>query len=350
MNASSTVLDHSLPQVLADAQRLAAAGEVDTTGLDDGPLLFDVGDMAVLRVTGRDRQRFLHAMLSNDVAQLEPGQGRWATFNTVKGRTLCDVRLLLVDDDRKEGSLLALLEPGADQIFVDQLNPFIIAEKVYFEPAPEGHGWLLAGAGADGVLQQAGASCPSSTLFDHVETELGGCKVRVVRFDRTGSTSGDLLLLMSPEDQEAILQALGSIQRGDRNCLEAARVENGQPRFGIDLTEGNIPLEAGLKDRAIDFNKGCYIGQEVICRIDSMGTPARRLVRLRVHDSGVPAPGTRLFREQKEVGYVTSSVHSLRAGGPIALGYVKKKNNEPATTVLVGDPESQREATIEAHA
>jgi len=350
MSASSPSLEHTLPAVLADAEALAGAGVMDTTSLLDGALLFDVSDMGRLRISGRDRQRFLHAMLSNDVVGLEPGQGRWATFNSVKGRTLCDVRLLQVNDDRKEGSMLALLEPGADQVFVDQLSPFIIAEKVYFEPASDMATWLLAGSECDAVLEALGVDTPGPDLFEHIETQVDGCPLRVVRYDRTGWPGGDLLLWMASSDQDAILSALQQVQRGDRMCLEAARVERGQPRFGIDLTQSNIPLEAGLKNRAIDFNKGCYIGQEVICRIDAMGTPARRLVRLRVDGADAPAPGTPLFREAKEVGYTTSSVSSLREGGVVALGYVKKKNNDPGTELHVGSVDGPCTARVETHA
>ena len=87
-------------------------------------------------------------------------------------------RLLQVDDDRKEGSLIALLEPGAEQAFVGGLSPFIIAEKVYFEAEPEVATWLLAGMGIDGVLEGVGAALPGPDLYEHVATHVAGRPLR----------------------------------------------------------------------------------------------------------------------------------------------------------------------------
>ena len=142
---------------------------------------------------------------------------------------------------------------------------------------------------------------------------------------------------MAADDEAAVLEALAHVPRGDRLVLEAARVEAGQPRFGIDLTEENIPLEAGLANRAIHFSKGCYIGQEVICRVDSMGTPARRLVQLHAEKTAdVPAFGQELVVGSKTVGTVTSAVRSETLDGVVALGYVKKRFNAQGTVLQAG--------------
>jgi folate-binding protein YgfZ len=323
----------ALPPVLQDALDLAAGAPVDTSALARGPLLFDLGDHPRVMVSGRDRVRFLHAMLSNDVANLAVGSGRWATFNTVQGRTVSDVRLFNLDDDRKGGRVLALLEPGARGAFVDGLDRFVISEKVFFEDDEGGALWLLAGQGADELLRAAGAEPPPATLFAHAEATIGGRAVRLLRLDRSRPDVGDVGLWMRSEDVEAVLAALGDVPRGERRTLEAARIAAGQVRFGVDMTSANIPLEAGLKDRAISFTKGCYIGQEVICRIDSLGKPARALVRIDV-EGAAPAPGDELLRDGKAVGWVTSV--SPRVGGAAAFGYVKKKNHDPGTVLQVG--------------
>lgn len=330
----------ALAPVLADALALAAADAVDTSALAEGPALFDLSDHDRILVSGRDRVRFLHAMLSNDVSTLAVGAGRWATFNTVQGRSVSDVRLFNLDDARKTGSILALLEPGAREAFVEGLDKFVIAEKVFFEPDEGGALWLLAGTGAEDAWVAAGASLPPDGLYAHAETTLGGHPVRVLRSDRL-RPAGDLALWFRAEHQDAVLAALGDVRRGTRLELEAARVDAGQIRYGVDITSGNIPLEAGLKDRAISFTKGCYIGQEVICRIDSLGQPARRLMRLTV-DGPAPAPGSDLTRDGKTVGWITSARRT--ADGASAFGYVKKRNQDPGTqlqvdgaTAVVGD-------------
>ena len=340
------MLEHTLPPVLDDARALAAAPSIDTSPLQTGAMLFDLSDHDRVVIEGKDRVRFLHAMLSNDVSSLTVGQGRWATFNTVKGRTVSDVRLFLVDDDKRNGSLLALLEPGARDAFVEGLDRFVISEKVTFSDAEGSALWLLAGAGAGARLTDAGAGLPPEEPFAHGETTLGGCSVRILRLDRSARSEDDYGLWFAAEDTDAVLGALGDLPRGTRAVLEAARIEAGQLRFGIDLTEDNIPLEGGLKNRAISFTKGCYIGQEVICRIDSMGAPKRLLCRLDLDGATAPAPGAELSREGKVVGWVTSAVVSQRLGRPVALGYVKKRSNDVGTVLDVAGGGT---ATIAAH-
>jgi folate-binding protein YgfZ len=340
------MLDHALPSVLDDARILAAAGSIDTSPLQTGPMLFDLSDHDRLVIEGKDRVRFLHAMLSNDIVNLQPGQGRWATFNSVKGRTLADVRLFVIDDDKRNGSLWALLEPGARSAFTDGLDRFLISEKVTFTDAEATSLWLLAGESAGAALSSAGAELPPDEPFAHTATELGGRPVRLIRLDRSSRDADQFGLWLATQDVDDVLGALGPIPRGDRRLLEAARIEAGQPRFGIDLTEANIPLETGLKDRAISFTKGCYIGQEVICRIDSMGAPKRLLCRLDLDGDAAPEPGAVLTRAGKTVGWVTSAVVSQRLGRPVALGYVKKRSNEVGTVLEVPGGAT---ATITAH-
>src|SRR5262249_45601747 len=118
---------------------------------------------------------------------------------------------------------------------------------------------------------------------------------------------------------------------GGRACgwtaLEIARIEAGIPRFGLDMDESNLPLECGIEAGAVSYNKGCYIGQEVINRIHSIGHVNRELRGLRLADGGnLPTKGDKLFHDAKEVGHVTSVVVSV-AVGAIALGYVRREAN-----------------------
>ncbi|MGH7990059.1 MAG: glycine cleavage T C-terminal barrel domain-containing protein, partial [Limisphaerales bacterium] len=112
-------------------------------------------------------------------------------------------------------------------------------------------------------------------------------------------------------------------------AVETARIENGIPRFGADMDETNLPLECGIESRAVSYNKGCYIGQEVINRIHSIGHVNKELRGLRLADSlkSRPARNDKLFFNGKEVGYVTSAVKSPLIGN-IALGYVRREANQ----------------------
>ena len=107
------------------------------------------------------------------------------------------------------------------------------------------------------------------------------------------------------------------------------RVEGGRPVFGTDMDENTIPIEAGIHDRAIDYQKGCYTGQEVIVRIRDRGHVNRTLRQLRLGDIPAPAKGTELFEEGADpeappVGKITSAVESPKFGEVVALGYVKR--------------------------
>ena len=328
--------DHGLTQVLTEVRSAASATPQDLSRLTKAPHLFEGPVYDRVRVVGRDRVRFLHAMLSNDISSLSEGEGRWATLNSVQGKTIADVRVLVLEEAKKTGEALALLEPGAAERFITELDRFIIADKCYFEE-DEGMGlFLLAGHGAASWLESAGASLPPQGPYNHCKTQLGGVDVQLIRLDRTSIEGEDIGIRFSLDDQTGVREALSGLPTGSPELLEAARLAGGQPRFGIDFTSENIPLEAGLKDLAISFTKGCYIGQEVICRIDSMGSPKRRLTRLEQLPK-VPIPGALLFGKGKEVGWVTSVATTTE--GPLAFGYVKKRFREPGTEVQLESPE-----------
>jgi folate-binding protein YgfZ len=128
---------------------------------------------------------------------------------------------------------------------------------------------------------------------------------------------------------------------GGRACgwaaFETARIEAGIPRFGTDMDETNIPLECGIETRAVSYNKGCYIGQEVINRIHSIGHVNRELCCLRLADDlpALPARGDKLFKDGKEVGHITSAVKSPALSTNVALGYVRREANAAGTKLTL---------------
>jgi folate-binding protein YgfZ len=120
-------------------------------------------------------------------------------------------------------------------------------------------------------------------------------------------------------------------------AFEIARIEAGIPRFGADMDETNLPLESGIEARAVSYNKGCYIGQEVINRIHSIGHVNRELRSLRLADEAKPLParGDKLVHDGKEVGYITSAIYSPALKTNIALGYVRREVNQIGTELKV---------------
>jgi folate-binding protein YgfZ len=139
---------------------------------------------------------------------------------------------------------------------------------------------------------------------------------------------------------------------GGRLCgweaFETARIETGIPRFGADIDETNIPLEARIEERAISFKKGCYIGQEVISRIKTYGQVTRSLRGLVLKpDLGtLPRRGDKLFHSGKEVGYLTSAIASPAFKTNIALGYVRKETNQIGTVLTLQTSAGETEAQI----
>ena len=132
-------------------------------------------------------------------------------------------------------------------------------------------------------------------------------------------------------------------------AFETARIEAGIPRFGADMDETNIPLECGIESRAVVYNKGCYIGQEVINRIHSVGHVTRELRGLRLADdlkTWLPCrkAATNYLFNGKEIGYVTSAVKSPALNANIALGYVRREANQ------IGNELTLRTATGESPA
>ena len=135
----------------------------------------------------------------------------------------------------------------------------------------------------------------------------------------------------------AQLRGHGAIEV-DAAAIETTRIEAGRPRFGVDMTEDTIPLEAGIEDRAISRTKGCYVGQEIIIRVldRGHGRVARRLVGLKLAAPVLPSRGDAIRAGDREIGHVTSAAHSPMLETPIALGYVHRDFTEPGTAVIIG--------------
>jgi folate-binding protein YgfZ len=144
---------------------------------------------------------------------------------------------------------------------------------------------------------------------------------------------------------EPAVRSVGGSPTGDA-VVEACRILRGLPSAGHELTEDHNPLEAGLWD-AVSFDKGCYVGQEVIARLRTYDKVARALVGLELPPgSDPPLPGTRLFLDGREVGELTSAAAVPGRRGPVGLGYVKRKELGPALELRVGGSEAERVARV----
>jgi folate-binding protein YgfZ len=229
--------------------------------------------------------------------------------------------------------------------FRKALDRYIISEDVILESLAETEAtFSLEGPKASGILADlAGLTASDLGELDHLHfrfLDLSGTKARVTahrreltsRFDVSASPEAAKRLLEGVLDRGAIL--------GGEDVRETRRIEASRPRFGIDMDESHLPLEAGL-DEAISFQKGCYIGQEYVVRLAHRGHVNRKLAGLKVAGNEPAAPGTLVMHGGEEAGAITSSAYSPSFGCALALAYLKRGHWEPGTEVTVAGTTSE---------
>lgn len=307
---------------------LAADAATEYAAARGAAALVDLSDRSLLAVTGPIRQKFLHNILSADVQNRSAGQGCLAALMDVKGHLLSFLRVVVAGDRvwlELPGDRLAAVEAA--------LLHYRVAAPVRFERATDVVLGLL-GPQAATVVERAGLSLAlPSDPEDHATGLLAGVSVRIVR---AGDLPASGLALHVPADGAPIvwegLLASGAVPLG-RRALDVLRVEDGRPWYGPDVSEDNLLHETGLLDLYRSPAKGCYIGQEVVARLDGRGGHVNKALRgLRL---GAPArSGDVIDREGKEAGRITTAALSPRLG-PIAMAYVHRSAAEPGTRVEV---------------
>lgn len=269
----------------------------------------------LVRVAGPDAASFLQGMVTNDVLALAPGQACEAALLTPKGATVSYGRVARLAD-----AFVFETEPGRGAGACDFLNKYLISEDAVAEP-DSGHA-VLALLGPNAAARAA--------AVPHVATlpSLLGPGVG---------------LLVERARWADALAALAGVALLDDATQAVLRVEAGQPKLGVELTDTTIPLEANL-ERAVHYKKGCYIGQEVIARATFRGQLNKRLLGLTL-GAAEPEPGAELRVDARKVGWLTTVVHSPRLGQVIALGYVHRDFLAPGTVLSVASGGS---ATVHA--
>jgi folate-binding protein YgfZ len=302
-NGSEVVEDFGTPAAEYAACRSSAA-------------LFDLSHREILRVVGKDRVSFLQGMISNDVESLPVGDQMYAVLLTAKGSMICDARVL-----KRESDVLLELEAGRGSKAKATLERYIVSEDV--EVVDSRHDF--------GVLALAGprAEALSARFVDPA--------VQVLRDDVLGASARRLLIAADhlADVAERLLTgaAESGVQPAGMQVYEVVRVENRVPRYGIDMDEQTIPLEANLQ-RAISYTKGCYLGQEIIARATYRGH-VNRLLQGLIVDGELPPPRTALLRDGKAVGFITSAVRPFDRGAVLALGYVHRDSCAAGTRLQV---------------
>ncbi len=312
----------------------------DRVGLDseeayragrEGAILTDRSHRAQIRVSGGDRELFLQNMLSNGLQGMADGSGLYATFLGNKGKLVADLTMY------KEAEHL-FLETELDRVdlFVQAISRYIISEDVTLTPLVGIEGSIsVEGPRACALLASRwNIAVHGLSELDHLRATAGDTPVRVACQPHGPGTSYDIT---APSERlEALASELleASAVPASANVAETRRIERGIPRFGLDMDEDTMPLEAGL-EAAISFDKGCYLGQEYVVRLAHRGHVNRKLMGLVVSGSEAPEPGADLVAGEQRAGRVTSATRSPAVGSPIALAYVQRAFLEPGTEVEI---------------
>ncbi|HEY1788645.1 MAG TPA: aminomethyltransferase family protein [Verrucomicrobiae bacterium] len=317
--------------------------------LRDSAGVLDFSFRARICLTGSDRIRFLHGQITNDVKKLQSGEGCYAAVTTARGKMESDLNVFSLPDE-----LLLDFEPGLTERVSQRLEKFIVADDVQIVDAAPHYGLLTVQGpraaevvSAVGLLEKAPTrECAIAKIADGTLGE-----IYVARLRRISQSGFDIFVPAESLGVVADKLVAAAKSIGGRACgwtaFELARIEAGVPRFGADMDETNLPMEC-IETRAVSFNKGCYIGQEVLNRIHAMGHVTKELRGLRlVDDLGtLPKKGDKLFRDGKEIGYITSAVKSPALNANIALGYVRREANQIGTELTLPTPDGTSSVKI----
>jgi folate-binding protein YgfZ len=283
---------------------------------------FLVRDRSSLLVSGTDAAEYLQGQLTNDIEALEPGSGCYAALLDRKGHLSSDLRVLRLEN----GDLWLDLEPGPAEPVLKHLRTYSIGRDVEIEDVTER--WA--------IVSLIGPRAGELSGFEGVGPEHAQRSRQWDGTDVLGvATDVGIDLIVKAEDAtalEAALASAGAVRVSDE-AAEIVRVESGRPRFGLDMSSEHMPAEAGIVERAVDFEKGCYIGQEPVARLHYRGKPNRTLRGLRL--SAPAAHGDPLLLGEREVGAIGTACLSP-AHGPIALAIVRREAAE-GEQLAVGD-------------
>ena len=274
----------------------------------DRDFFLDLSARGKLRVTGADRFRFINGQITNDLRKASQTAALEACVLNAKGKLNAHIFIGTLGEN-----LLIDADPELRETLRARLERYVIADDVQIEDVTD-----------------------EFSLF-HVfaEEPLTLESGRVVSTRRFATTGWDVWSDSARHD--SVRHELASAYLFiDSATADVMRIEQGLPRWGRELTDEIIPIEANLEQRTIDYEKGCYIGQEVISRIKMSGQTNKRLCGLISLNNTPLQPGMKLAAPSasgKEAGWITSAARSLRLGKEIALGYVKRGFNNPATNL-----------------
>ncbi len=291
----------------------------------------DMSNLGRLTITGKDRVSFLNGLLTNDLAQVKEDGGQHSALLNPKARLLADLYLY-----RQPDSILVDTGSSPASKIKESLDRFVITEDVQIRDAT-----------SDLVLVTIQGPRSSQTIKETLGIEVADLKPFhhkalgpsfIACRDRTGQGGYDIF--MPSQEAEAVWQGF-LLKAGDpglrpvgANAMEILRLEAGYPKYGVDVDENTIVLEAGFKD-AISFTKGCYMGQEVVARATHIGRVNKQLVGLEIDATEPPSTRSKLKSNGVEAGFTTSAAFSPGLGKVAGLAYANRDYAKEGTRLLV---------------
>jgi len=308
---------------MAGARPTADFGDVraEFYALLSGCGVYDLGWRAKIVLTGSDRVRWLNGMISNNVRDLATGHGVYAFLLNAQGHIQADLYVF-----QRGNSLLVDSERSQRDRILQLFDHYIIADDVEVKDISDQLTALgLTGPGSRKVLERASIVVPELGYLQFADAKWNNASITVLHSGEEAKDSWQVWI--APEHVSSLWDAL--VKAGARPTGTAAlnlfRISRAIPQLGQDIRERDLPQETGQM-RALNFTKGCYLGQEIVERIRSRGAVHRQFGAFAV-EGPLPEPGTKIHADGKEVGEITSSATLPLPGGDraAALGYLRRE-------------------------
>jgi tRNA-modifying protein YgfZ len=277
--------------------------------LRHGAAWIDISARGRIVARGRDRARLLHNLTSNEIKKLTPGSGCYAFLLNPQGRIQADLNLFCFPDH-----FLLDTEPEVREKVQQHIRRYIIADQVELEDVTASTGCVgLEGPEAAAVLGKLGAAVPAG---DYAHAAWDGRTIANV----TATGQPGVRIFGNAAEIVPLLESAGAKAATDSD-VRLVRIENGRPRYGEDILDTRLPQET-QQMHAVNFNKGCYLGQEIVERIRAQGHVNRKLMRIELDGAEIPPAGTKTTYQGNEAE-ITSAVQSPESGRVLALAYVR---------------------------
>lgn len=295
--------------------------ERDVELLTTGAALCEPVPASRLELMGPDRERFFGGMVTAAIEGLEPGTGRFGFITDVRGRILASAAVLALQD-----RLWLEIPKGRGRTIIEHLEKYIVTDQVEILPLGDMASVRIAGPRSAEALADLGASAARDLTqpWSHTQVELLDYQARLVREGHSPVPAFSLWQSSAIAPLMADDLAETGLKRVGREATEALRIEHGHPLWGVDYDDANLPQETGIED-AVDYEKGCYLGQEIVARIHYRGQPARRMCRLVFEPGELPPQGAQVLFADRHVGTLTSVSRAPTTHNAIGLGLIARR-------------------------